>query len=238
MYKTNKPIIWILWWMWPFASLRCYELLLNESIKVSNWIKNDDFPHIIIDNIPVKELTNNLNNLNETILFVKNEYLRLKKSWVNIFIMACNTMHLYYKDIFKDDIKVTNLSLINETINQVKLDWHKIIGVLGTVTTIKSWLYWKELLKNWIKDVYIEDNIILEQVNDIIIKIIWWVRKIDEYEINILKKCVILLKNKWATGIILWCTELPIAFDLLKVDIKLYDPLLLTIKKGCELYYM
>jgi aspartate/glutamate racemase len=37
-------------------------------------------------------------------------------------MMACNTMHLYYKDIFKDDIGVENLSLIKETVKQVKLD--------------------------------------------------------------------------------------------------------------------
>jgi aspartate/glutamate racemase len=108
---------------------------------------------------------------------------------------------------------------------------------LWTVTTIKSWLYWNNLFKEGIKDVYIDDDIMLEKINNIIKKIIWWIKKFDEFDIKVLEKSISILKDKWATGVILWCTELPIAFESLKIDFQLYDPLLLTVKKACKIYY-
>lgn len=233
----NKPLIWVLWGMWPYASLRAYELILNESIKYSKWNRNNDFPHIIIDNIPVKELTNSEESLKETIFYVKNEYKRLKNNGVNIFIMACNTMHLYYDKIFEEEDDIINLSLISETISQIKQDLYKTVGILWTVNTVKSWLYLKILEKEWILWINIDDENILYDINNIIKKIIWWVKILDDNDSNTLRKSITILQKKWAESIILWCTELPIAFNQLNVDIKLYDPLLITIKKSCEIYY-
>ncbi len=235
MIKNN--IIWVLWGMWPYASLRCYNLLLNLSIKYSKWINNNDFPHIIIDNIPVKDLTRNNENLLETVSFVRNEFLKLKWIWVNIFLMACNTMHLYYNDIFETNNDLIILSLINETVTQIKKDWHKIVWILWSTNTIKSSLFQKSLEEKWILWVVIDDDIILENINNIILKIIWWKKDLDSNEINILKKSISILQDKWATWIILGCTELPVVFDLLSTSIKLYDPLIITIEKACKIYY-
>lgn len=232
----KKQIIWVLWGMWPYASLRCYELILNESKKYSNWIKNNDFPHIFIDNIPVKELTNSLESINETILTVKNEYERLKNSWINIFIMSCNTMHLYYDKIFLDN-NLCNLSLIDELAYKLVNDWYKKVWILWSINTIKSWLYSKTLIKHWIKSIVIENDFILEKINNIILKIIWWDFILCDFDKDLLIHCLELFRKKWATGIVLWCTELPIAFNNIKTDLVLYDPLILTIKRACEIYY-
>lgn len=232
----KKPIIWVIWGMWPYASLRCYELFLNESKRYSGGIKNSDFPHVILDSIPVKELTNSERDLDETLNYVKSEYIRLLESWVNIFIMPCNTMHLYYEKIFINKNDITNLSLIDETINQVNLDWHKIVGILWSITTIKSNLYSNTLNDIWILPVTIDDNSTLDKINNIIKKVIWW-DKITNDDKDVLKNSLSILKTKWATAVILWCTELPIAFNLIDTNIKLYDPLIITIRKACNKYY-
>ncbi len=233
----RSPLIWVLWGMWPYASLRCYELILKESIKYSNWRKNSDFPHIIIDNIPVKELTSSEESLKETVFYVKNEYERLKNNWANIFIMACNTMHLYYNEIFEDENNIINLSLINETVNKIKQDFFETVGILWTINTVKSWLYTTALEKKWILWVNIEDESILGDINNIIKKIIWWVTILNDDEINTLTSSVAILQEKWAKSIILGCTELPIAFKHIDVDIKLYDPMIIAIRKALEYYY-
>jgi len=75
-------------------------------------------------------LTNSEESLKETIFYVKNEYKRLKNNGVNIFIMACNTMHLYYDKIFEEEDDIINLSLISETISQIKQDLYKTVGIL------------------------------------------------------------------------------------------------------------
>ncbi|MDD2870890.1 MAG: amino acid racemase [Candidatus Gracilibacteria bacterium] len=232
----KKQIIGVLGGMGPYASLRCYELILNESKKYSNGIKNNDFPHIFIDNIPVKELTNSLESINETILTVKNEYERLKNSGINIFIMSCNTMHLYYDKIFLDN-NLCNLSLIDELAYKLVNDGYKKVGILGSINTIKSGLYSKTLIKHGIKSIVIENDFILEKINNIILKIIGGDFILCDFDKDLLIHCLELFRKKGATGIVLGCTELPIAFNNIKTDLVLYDPLILTIKRACEIYY-
>ncbi len=234
----KKNLIWILWGMWSYASLRAYKILLDESKKYSRWIKNDDFPHIIIDNIPVKELTNNIISLDETVNYVRDEYIKLKKIWVNIFVMACNTMHLYFEQLFIDINKdITVLSLIYETVKKIENDWHIKVWILWSVSTIKNWLYSNALKKRNLIWIILDNDEILEDLNNIIKNIIWWIVELTQKEKELLSKCVLELEKKWVTAIILWCTELPIAFENLETSIKLYDPLFITLTKACEIYY-
>ena len=134
----------------------------------------------------------------------------------------------------------SSLCLLNlvyhETINQVNLDWHKIVGILWSITTIKSNLYSNTLNDIWILPVTIDDNSTLDKINNIIKKVIWW-DKITNDDKDVLKNSLSILKTKWATAVILWCTELPIAFNLIDTNIKLYDPLIITIRKACNKYY-
>ncbi len=136
----KHPILWILWGMWPYASLRCYELILETSRKFSLEQRNHDYPHILIDSIPVKELTDSNESVNETVMLVRDEYLRLANAWMNICIMACNTMHLYAQNIFATDHWVENLSLIEETVSFLEKQWETSVGIIWSLHTNRSWL--------------------------------------------------------------------------------------------------
>ncbi len=234
---TPTPIIWILWGMWPYASLRCYQLLLDESRKYITWGKNHNFPHILIDNIPVKELTNSLTHRDETVATVRDEYRSLRDMWATIVLMACNTMHLYAGEIFESWLDIINLSLIDETVREISVLGHQRVGILWSLTTIQSGLYQNTLADTWISGVVLSDLAILEGINTIIKKVIGGSMSFSSEENLLMQMSIELLRWEWATCIILGCTELPIAFASIPSPLPLYDPLLITIRRACSFYY-
>lgn len=131
------------------------------------------------------------------------------------------------------------LSIIDETIKKVKLDWHKKIWILWTINSIKNSLYWKKLEEKKLAYCVIKEQKLLEDINAVIIKMIWWIESLEDKDIEALKKSVEYLKSKKCTAIILWCTELPIAFWILDInfDIPLYDPITITSEVACKIYY-
>lgn len=233
----TAPIIWVLWGMWPYASLRCYQIILDESRNHITWGKNHNFPHILIDNIPVKELTNSLTHRDETVATVRDEYRSLRDMWATIFLMACNTMHLYVDEIFESWPDITNLSLIYETVREICNLGHQRVGILWSLTTIQSGLYQNALTDAWVNVVVLSDLSLLEGINTIIKKVIGGDIQFSSDEYALMYESIELLRWEWATGIVLGCTELPIAFVSVPSPLPLYDPLFITVRRACECYY-
>lgn len=230
------PIIWILWGMWPYASMRAYRLFLEIYHQYANG-GNHDFPHLLIDNIPVRELTESTESRDLTVSQVRLEYVRLQEAWVNIFLMACNTMHLYLDEIYDSDSDIcTHVSLIDTVSDHIVSRQYTRVGILGTMNTIKSHLYDQALRDRWITPIVLTDQEMLQKINRIIQKLIAGTPLIS-WDHDILIQALHDLERAWAQCIILGCTELPLAYQDISYFLPLLDPLLLSIEKICALYY-
>lgn len=235
MYKN--PLIWILWGMWPYASLRAYELLLEISKSFSSGTKNQDFPHVLIDSIPVRALIDGAVDEWETITQVHHEFQRLLSSGVNIVLMACNTLHLYREKIYTgyslDTVNI--LSLIDETVNHIKTLWYKKVAILWSARTLESWLYTRWLHTSSI-ETYLPDREMRKSLNQIIDTVISWSSLTSSHKDSmnmLIREC----EDQWCECILLGCTELPIAFSDAISTLPFIDPLEVTLTKACELYY-
>lgn len=232
----NHPIIGILWGMWPYASLRAYRLFLEISHQYANG-GNHDFPHLLIDNIPVRELTDNTESRDLTVSQVRTEYLRLKWAGVNIFLMACNTMHLYLDEIYDPSSDTCMyISLIDTVSDHIVSRQYTRVGILGTMNTIKSHLYDQTLSERWLTPIVLRDQAILQKINSIIQKGISGVSW-DVWDKDILIQALQYLEQAWAECLILGCTELPLAYEDIISPLPFFDPLLLSIEKVCTIYY-
>jgi aspartate/glutamate racemase len=140
-------MIWILWGMWPLASATFYKIFIDV-VTIKYWvIHNHEFPHMNIDNIPVKFPEFDIKTwtspwIEESIFMIKDWIDRLSKIWTTIYWMPCNTFHLYTDELKK---YIWNrgqfISMVDETVNQVKNDWYKNIWIIWTETTINLLLY-------------------------------------------------------------------------------------------------
>ncbi len=217
-----KKAIWILWWMWPEASLYLYKNVLEYCQKHFQAIQDTDYPHMIINNIW-------LEGFDET--WVVDEELvkkwlvkwitELDNAGVEKIVMACNTVHLYY-DFLQKNTKWNVINLVDETVKKVKKADLKKVLVIGSNTTNKTWLYDKYLEKYNIE--YFKVNTKEQKKLDEIIENIMGNKQTQD-DFDFIEKISYKYKKLWAEGIIVGCTELPIVTYAEKNPLKVFDTL-------------
>ncbi len=234
--KPN-PIIWILWGMWPYASLRAYKILLDMSKSFSGWWSNHDFPHILLDNIPVRALIDGSVDESQTVAQVQSEYRRLIEAWASIILMACNTMHLYSDTIFRNCERNDTyfLSLVWESQKYIQSLWCKKIWILWSKRTLDSGLYEAGFHLSGI-DTYVPKREQRETINHIIESVIGW-GNLQSDDIDSMSMIIKSCADAWCESILLACTELPIACIGIESNIPFLDPLEITLRKACAIYY-
>lgn len=229
-----KNAVGVLGGMGPQASIRFYNDVIEISIKSYNVKTNGEFPHILLDNIPVPDLVKDRKSQEMTVSLVSKEATKLKKAGAKFIVMPCNTMHLYAKEI-KSHAKIKFVSMIDSVVEKVQKDKVTTVGILGTQTTISSGLYANVLEKKGIK-VIIAD----EKDNKVIANIIHKVIAGKETSQDRAKFQAIAkkLQKKGAEAVILGCTELPLLLSNKKSAIKFYDSPRILAEKVCEKIYV
>ncbi len=222
-------ILGVLGGMGPQASIHFYDLLIRISIKKYGVQKNADFPHILIDNIPVPDLVKSKEDENKTVAIVEEEARRLGRAGAEVLAMPCNTMHLYVER-FQQASSLPFISMIDAVLKKVETDKIKKVGLLGSMTTMKSTLYTNPLRKKGI-EIVLPDEQNQKIIGDLIHTVI--ASEHGDTERIALKKIIQQLKKDGAEGIILGCTELPLLAKDIQSDVPLYDSLTILAEECC-----
>jgi len=215
-----KEYIWILGGLGPEASQYLYKNILHYCQKKYWAIQDTDYPHMLINNIW-------LEGFDETWIvkpdLVKEWLLdgikQLENAGVHKIYIACNTVHTYYQYLQeKSQWKIINL--IQATCDKIKKQWHKKVLILSSKTTNDIWLYDAYLQKLWIS--FCKVNTIEQDTLDQIIESVmgWMVREKDFWYIEDISK---KYKKQWATGVIIGCTELPLATRAERNSLEVFD---------------
>jgi len=192
--------------MWPQASLHFYQMLIQKSSNNMAFTKNQDYPYIILSNIPTPDLIKEKNDIRLTIEMVNQEAQNLEKAWAQFLVMSCNTMHLFKSDIMKW-LHIPFLSMIDCVTRRVQESGIKKVWLLWSTTTMQSQLYATPLQKAWVEVIIPEKNkhnSISQTIHNYIAE------KSSKQDIQLLEWCCDELVKKWVEIIILWCTELPL----------------------------
>lgn len=198
--------IWVLWGMWPQASLDFYDMLIQNTLTSSHEVKNQDFPYIILSNIPVPDLIQWKKDMDKTISMVNIEAKNLEKVGASFLVMPCNTMHLFQKEVLHW-VGIPFISMIESVVEKVLQSGFKTVWLIGSTTTMQSGLYTEKLTEIWVTTLVPNINE-HHLISTIIKKCIWGTLSIQD--ITIIENYCKELTKRWAEGIILWCTELPI----------------------------
>lgn len=222
-------ILGVLGGMGPQASVHFYDLLIRTSIKKYGVRKNADFPHILIDNIPVPDLVKSKEDEERTVAIVEEEAQRLKKAGADFLALPCNTMHLYV-DRIQQAANLPFISMIEAVVGSVEADGRKKIGLLGSVTTMKSRLYSDLLERKGIKMI-LPDEETQEVIGSVIHAVI--ASEYGEAERYSLGEAIEQLASQGAEGVILGCTELPIVADEIQMQTPIYNSLQILAEECC-----
>lgn len=186
--------------------------------------KKDKYPSIVIYNLPFPFIIEN-----EAIIKGINSYKMLpyliagakilEKAGASFGILPCNTLHKYMKEI-REAVKIPFLSILDETVSQLKSIKIKTVGILATETTVKDKLYDDIFKKNEINFLY-PTRAEQDNINKIIIELLNGKKtKLQEKKIETI--CSSLYK-KGAKAILLACTDLQIITSNIQISIPIID---------------
>jgi len=215
-FKTKK--IGIIDGMGAFAGARFFQLLLE---KISD--ENLDFPEIILNAVAIEDFIADPNKIVPAKKIISQRIKFFNQQNVSMVVMACNTAHIMHTDLLK--IAESSFpSIIDLVIKVIKDGNVKRIGILASPITLKTQLYETKLndekLIPMIPDKRFQvllEKVIRKVLNNKLLK-----TDIDRLNTFTRK----FIEENRLNGIILGCTELPLAFQKSKFeDIKIFDSL-------------
>ncbi len=203
----------------PKTTVEFYLELILKSQKVEKIAR----PPILIYSVPLPYAIEKDSILNATgeernIPYLIEAAKILEKGGADFVVMPCNTLHAFIEDI-RLGIKISALSIIEETINFLKNKNVSHVGLISTASTRKNQLYENAFKKVGI--IYeVPTNFQQEQINKIIHNLV--MGDTTNEDKGVLEDIIQSFANKNIVDIVLACTDL----QLLKPEsktIKVYD---------------
>jgi aspartate racemase len=218
MKKFKIKKIGIIDGMGAFAGARFFQRLLE---KISQ--ENIPFPEIVLNAISIEDFIADPSKAIPAKKIISKRIKFFNQQKVSMIVMACNTAHIMHTDLLKI-ARCPFPSIIDLVISEIENQVTRRIGVLASPTTLKRKLY-----ENKLNEVDLTPIIPDKRFQKLLEKIIRGVidnrlSKLDVKNLNSSTKNFI--RKNQLDGIILGCTELPLAFQKLKFNnIKIFDSL-------------
>jgi len=146
---------------------------------------------------------------------------KLEQSGADFIVIPCNTVHIFIEDIRKS-VNVPVLSIIEETVSEIKKQNFRKIGLLATTSTIRNKLYQTPLEHNGIELIVPKDTN-QQLIGEIIPRILASHILADDKES--LLQIINTFKNEGAEAVVLACTDLPLLIAKTKSNLALIDTL-------------
>lgn len=221
----NNLKIGILGGIGPEASAEFYHRLIKK-LQGTGLIKgNKDFPQIIINSIPAPELVGDKISFSQLAPY-KDGLRELDEFGVDLIVMVCNTIYLYYDGLQKiTRVPILNLKL--EVKRKIENGKFRKLALIGTPKTMKSRLY----RFNGIKYAPLSDKE-TRQISAAIFKYNKGEDKAKQRQIveQIARRCI----GHGADAILLACTETAIMLE--KADIPKIDTIDVLVESVVEFY--
>ncbi|WP_372713027.1 aspartate/glutamate racemase family protein [Ilyobacter sp.] len=197
--------------------------LFNKIVTLTDAKNDNDHIHIILNNYPIipDRTKYILGDGENPIKYMIEAALKLEVMGANVVIMPCNTAHYFYDEI-TEYLTIPFINMIEETAKEIKKvnPESKKVWLLSTQGTYKTKIY-----DNIFKNYDIEISRPGKAVEDVITDIIYSIKKGDTALKNIDKNLLTSYLNSIeGESIILGCTELPVAFNILGIAKGCIDP--------------
>ena len=218
MYKT----IGLIGGMGPAATA---DMLLKIT-KLTDAKRDQDHVHVIIDsNINIPDRTDAILHGGEDPLpQLKASANLLENAGADMLIIACNTAHYYVAELTKHT-SLPIISMPEETAHLLKERGIKKAALLATDGTVQSGVYQSVLDAEELETIYPnheQQAVIMSVIYDYIKRGILDASKLPVREV--LDICIDL-KKRGAEVVLLACTELPVAFEVMDLfDDSCVDP--------------
>lgn len=205
--------------MGPLATYDLAEKIVDNTVAACD---QDNIPVIIDCNTKIADRT-------EAILHggadprpeMKKSAKRLEEAGADVLIMGCNTAHYFYDSVC-EDVSIPLLHMPRETADRLSEMGIKKAGVLATDGTCRSGVYDDALKRAGIEPVYPS-----AEKQKLLMSLIYDHVKAGNLDLSDIDTGAVIseMKEKGAEILILGCTELPIAFEIIgEGELPVIDP--------------
>jgi aspartate racemase len=227
------PAIGILGGMGPQASAKLYELIIAGTSKYSPAALDEDFPEIVLLNVPVPNFISNKNNMPEAKRMLIERTKLLEAAGCTINGIACNTVHVLLPEL-QAATKVPFLSIPKLVADKVRATGYKRVGLLATPTTLTSTLYDDALAG--VADIIRPKDAFAKQIESYIYRMLdGTLTETDRQAVK--RRVQIFRKNNDLDAVILGCTELPLIYGESLDDDSVLDTLQLLADGLLQSYF-
>ncbi len=199
--------------MGPMATIDFVKRMVEKSPATSD---QEHIPMVISNNPLIPDRTKHLleNGLSPFDMML-NDLITLKKSAVTKVVIPCNTAHYWLDKLYQAE-PFSYISLIDTVINEAANRAMKKVAVLATNATIVTEMYAKALEQREMETL-LPDSKQQQQVMEGIYAV-----KAGQVEKgrSLIEPVFDSLIEQGADGVILGCTEIPLAFDNLAAEKK------------------
>ncbi len=225
--------IGILGGMGPQASAKLYELLIKGTQKYTSAAVDDDYPEIVLLNVPVPNFISNKNELPKAKQMLIERTKLLEKAGCTVNGIACNTAHILLPEL-QAATAVPFLPIPVLVANRIKIAGFKRVGLLASPTTLSSTLY-DEVMTD-IADIVRPTRAFAEQIEQFIYRQLN--DKLTQPERRLFREQVAEFKetNK-LDAVILGCTELPLVYGASLSDESTLDTLQILSEELLACYF-
>ena len=224
--------IGILGGMGPQASNKLYELLIKKTALYTDAAIDEDFPDIVLLNVPVPNFISDKSKLPEAKRMLMAKTKLLETAGCTINGIACNTVHLLLPEL-RQSTNVPFVSIPELVRDRLNDAGYSRAGLLATPTTLESTFYDEaldgiELVRPDVNLANYVEDCIYEQLNG---------KMTESVRLEFRDKVEHFRKENALDAVILGCTELPLVYGDVKPD-NIIDTIELLAEALLSKYYV
>ncbi|AEC51256.1 aspartate racemase [Pyrococcus sp. NA2] len=214
--------------MTPESTLYYYQKYIEISREK---FEKYTYPELIIYSINFREFFQNPDGWEGRKKILINAAKALERAGADIIAMSANTPHMVFDDVQKE-VNVPMVSIIDAVAENVKRRGVKKVLLLGTKTTMSSDFYINALKERGL-EVVVPNDEEKEELNRIIFEELAFHNfKNRGWIIELIKKYI---EKEKIEGVILGCTELPLAIKQGDVEVEVFDSAEIHMRKLIEI---
>jgi len=216
-YRPPEPMIGMLGGMGPEATSYTYMRMVRYCQERYGAMLDSDFPPILVYSLPVPDVVDGIADDAPVRKALVRGIDTLKGAGASFAFIACNSMQGFVPDLRE---RMQMISLVEETIREARASEVKRWGMLATGTTIAGGLYQRALRESALESLVPSDAAqyqVTAAIRDILAGgRIAEARKRPDGAVS-------SLRAEGAEGLVLACTDLPIAFSEGRMGIPILD---------------
>ena len=193
--------------------------------------KDYSYPEIIIYSVNFQDFVNwqRQNQWDKAAEKMIEAMVCLHKAGADFGVIATNTMHIVFDEVQKKS-PIPLISIIDATAEAIKKEGFNVVGLLGTIFTMREKFY-RDALQNYGIKVLLPSMKDQEYVNQVIFGELTHGEisaKSREEFVRIVKD----LQSRGAQGVVLACTEIPLLITEKDCGVKLFDTAVIHAEKA------